>query len=148
MPLVCAASSASANVGGEVDELFDPQRPGADAVLQRLAVEQLHHDEALTLVFADVEEHADVRVIERRGDARLAREPGERLRIVRQMRRQQLERHLPAEPAILGAIDHAHAAPAELLDDLVVRERLANHVRETRIIPCRRCMLRPHVETP
>ena len=42
-------------------------------------------------------------------------------------RAQHLQRDDPAELEIFGAIDIAHAARAEVLEDLVVRERLADH---------------------
>ena len=41
--------------------------------------------------------------------------------------RQYLQRYLPLEGRILGPIHLSHAALAELLQDLVVAERLANH---------------------
>ena len=82
----------------------------------------------LAVVLADVVEGADVRVIERGRDARLAGEAGERLRIAGELGRQQLQRNLPAKAPIFGAIDDAHAAAAELVRDAVVRERAADHL--------------------
>jgi hypothetical protein len=40
---------------------------------------------------------------------------------------EELERNGPAEPVILGAVDDAHAAAAELLEDSVMGDRLADH---------------------
>ncbi len=105
--------------------------PLADAMLQRLAVEQLHHEEPLAVVLADVEERADVGVVQRRGDACLALEAFDRLRIARQLRREEFDGNLPAEPRVLGAIDHSHAAAAEFFDDAVVRDGLADHRRNS-----------------
>jgi hypothetical protein len=99
-------------VNGELEQVVERQGPIADAVLQRLAVEQFHDQEPLTVVLADVEERADVRVVERGGDARLALEAVHRLLIARQLRRQDLDRDLPAEARVLGAIDDAHPAAA------------------------------------
>jgi len=50
-------------------------------VFQRHAVEKFHGDECLTVVFADVVDGADVRMIESRRGLRLALETGERLRV-------------------------------------------------------------------
>jgi len=40
---------------------------------------------------------------------------------------QKLERDEPMEVGILGLIDHAHATPDELLEDPIIRKRLADH---------------------
>ena len=58
----------------ELEHFVERQRAARDAILQRLAVEQLHHHELLAVVRADVVERADVRVIEVRDDARFALE--------------------------------------------------------------------------
>ena len=44
-----------------------------------------------------------------------------------QLRRQDLERHLAIERGVLGLIDHAHPAGADLAHDSVVAECLADH---------------------
>ena len=41
--------------------------------------------------------------------------------------RQELQRDVPPEPRVLGLIDDAHAAGAELADDAVVLDLLADH---------------------
>ena len=51
--------------------------------------------------------------------------------IVGQLRRQELQRDVPAEPQVLGPVDDAHAAAAELFDDAVVRDRPADHEEST-----------------
>ena len=55
--------------------------------LQRLALEQLHHDERPPVVLADVVDRADVRVVQGGRRPRLALEALERLRVLRQRRR-------------------------------------------------------------
>src|SRR5690242_1780206 len=50
-----------------------------------------------------------------------------RLGIPRQVLRQELERHEPTEPRILGLVHHTHPAAAELFDDLVVGDFPADH---------------------
>ena len=55
------------------------QRISRDNRSERRPVKELHHDEWLSLVFADVVNRADVRVIERRGGARFATESLERV---------------------------------------------------------------------
>ena len=53
--------------------------PEASTCVQRCAVEQLHHQIRSPLVGADIEEGADVRVIECRDGAPLSLEPRQRV---------------------------------------------------------------------
>lgn len=53
-------------------------------------------------------------MIQRRGGLRIALEAFFRLRACGQMRRQEFERDCPAEPRIVGLINHAHATSAEI----------------------------------
>ena len=57
----------------------------------------------------------------------LALEPLERLVVARELLGQELEGHLTAELQVLGLVDDAHAAAAELREDPIVRDRLADH---------------------
>ena len=79
-PALCAASSASAICDAELEQVVERQRPARDARLERLALEQLHHHELLAVVLADVVQRADVRMAQRRDDARFAQEAIHRLR--------------------------------------------------------------------
>ena len=44
---------------------------------------------------------------------------------------QELERDEAVQPRVLGLVHDSHAAAAELLDDAVVRDCLADHCRES-----------------
>ena len=77
-------------------------RLGGDAVLERLALEQLHGDERPALEFSDVVNRADVRMIERRRGARLAAKPLDRLRVLGDVVGKELQRHVPAEAGVLA----------------------------------------------
>ncbi len=107
------------------EDLVHRHRPPSHHLGQGLAVEQLHHDEVLLLVLLDRVDRADAGVVERRGGARLALEPLERARVPRHLGAQELERHAPPELRVLGLVDDAHAAAAELADDGVVANGVA-----------------------
>ncbi len=49
----------------------------------------------------------------RGGELRLGQEPLPEARVLGQPGRQQLQRHLPLQPQILGQIDDAHPTPAQ-----------------------------------
>ena len=109
----------------EAEDLADRQRPAGDAVGERLAFEQFHDQVAV----ADVVERADVRMIELRDRLGLALEARPQLRVVRELRRQDLDGHAAVEASVVRAPDLAHAAGAERREDLVRPEALASGKR-------------------
>ena len=66
-------------------------------------------------------------MVQSRRRTRFAAEAFERLRVVRHVIGQELQGNKAAEFGVFGLIDHTHAAPAEFLDDAVVRDGLADH---------------------
>src|SRR4029453_6438873 len=61
----------------------------------------------------------------------LALETLARRRIVEVRLGQDLQRDLAAQADVLGLVDDTHPASAELIDDAVVRDGLADHLRGT-----------------
>ena len=96
-------------------------------LLQRLPLQQLHDDELPVVVLADVVNGADVRMIQGRGGAGLTLETIDRMRMLRQFRRQELQRHVPLQARVLSAIDDTHPPTSQLLDDAIVGDGLADH---------------------
>ena len=99
-----------------------------DAVFQRRAVEELHHDEGPAVFLANVVDGADVGMIERRGRPGLTPETLKSQRIVGQIIGQELQRHKAAQARVFGLIDDAHTAAAEPFQDAVVRDRSVDHL--------------------
>ena len=112
---------------GQVEQTRHVQRPAVDHAVERRAVEQLHGDEVCAVVLVDLVDRADVRMIQGRGGARLAEEALERLRIVRAIRRQELQRHCSRQPDVLSFVYDAHTAGAERFQHPVVGDRLVDH---------------------
>ncbi len=106
-------------------------RKAGQPVFQGLALQVLHHHERLNgavgIVFADVVDGADVRMIERRGSPRFALEALQGLGVPSQLVGQEFERHPAAQPAVVSRVDHPHTPTAELGHDLVVRNDLTDH---------------------
>ena len=75
---------------------------------------------------------ADVGMVERRQQARFAREARPALGIGGEVRRQDLDRDVTPELGVACAIDLAHAAGAERGDDRVRAELTADHLTRVR----------------
>ena len=92
------------------------------------AVQKLHGNEGLPVLIVNFINGADVRMVQCRGSFRFALKAGEGLRVSRNVVGQKLERYEAVEFHILGLVNHTHAATAQLLDDAVVRDGLADHL--------------------
>ena len=95
-----------------------PRSRAAEFFSKRLAVEQLRDRVGDAALAAEVEDGEDVRVREGRDGLGFTLEARQGGRIVGEMRRQHLDRHVAIELRIARAIDLAHPAAAERrLDD-------------------------------
>jgi hypothetical protein len=59
---------------------------------------------------------------------RLTLKADERLRVASEVFREELNCDEPVEASIFGLVDDAHASAAELLDNAIMRDGLADHV--------------------
>jgi hypothetical protein len=93
----------------------EPQwrQPNGPTVLERDAIEELHGDERLLFVLADLLNGADVGMIQRRGGTSLAAKTLERVRIVGDFRRQEFQRDKAAEFGVFGLLYKARPATAD-----------------------------------
>jgi hypothetical protein len=69
-------------------------------------------------------------VVQSRSGTSLPPEAFQCLRIMRDIFRQEFQGDETTQLGVLGLVDHAHPATAELLDDAVVRDGLADHSAE------------------
>ena len=77
--------------------------------------------------FADVVDGADVGMVQSGSGARFAPEALEGLRIAGDIVGQKFQSDEAAQARVFGFVDDAHAAAAELFDDAVVRDGVADH---------------------
>ena len=99
-----------------VDRLRGFERCPRQTLLDGLPVEQFHRE--IRRVAPDVEDGADVGMVERRSRARLALKSLERRRRCQPDIRQHLHGDVTLEPRIPSPIHLAHAARAERRNDL------------------------------
>ncbi len=108
------------------EKRIETQRPTRDEMPQCRPAQQLHRNERHAGVFVNIVDRADVRMVQRRSGLRLALEALERCSVMRHALRQKLQRHLPLQLRVIGAIYHAHSAAPEPFDDAVVGDRLSD----------------------
>ena len=115
MPRACAAPSALATWRMIRSASRDRERADAcEPLIERLALEQLHHDvRAAVGVVAEVEDLDDARIRDRGRRARLVEEARARSRAASRTRVQHLDRGAAAEHRVLGELDRPHAALAD-----------------------------------
>ena len=94
---------------------------------QRFALKQLHGEKRIAFVLADLEQLADVWMADRGGGTRLAKEPVAHHRVRRRQDRLDGDRTLQA--FVHGFVDDAHAAAADLADDPVTADAVAQGSR-------------------
>ena len=106
-----------------VDREF-PLRPHPR--VERLPLDQLHHDGGEPRPLLQAVDGRNIRVVERRQNPRFALEPCEPVLIRREQPWQNLDRDLAMQLGIARAVDLAHAACAQLREDLIGTESCAD----------------------
>ena len=118
-PLAVRLVQGIGDLDAAAQRLVERQGTLPETILERFALEQLHHQEVRLVLATDVEERADVRV----------REPGDRPRLPLEslacfgrrgpVRGQDLHRDRAIEAGVARLVDLAHAARSERREDLV-----------------------------
>src|SRR5260370_571614 len=96
-----------------------------------IALQQFHGDEGSPLGLVNLVDGADVGMIQCRSSLGLALKTAERVRAFGYVVGQELESYKATELHILGLVYDTHRAGAKLLDDVIVRDGLSNHWRES-----------------
>ena len=96
-------------------------------LIQRAAGDQLHGDEINAVVLGDVMDGDDTGVIQRRRRLRFLNKTAAAIGVVDLFRWEDLDRDQPVEVRVVRFVDDAHAAFADALEDLVVRELASDH---------------------
>ena len=119
----------------EIDNLVNLERAARDAVEKGLAFHPLHHDERLAVVFTDVVHRADVGVVQRGGGTRFDAKPFHGMSISHEVFWNEFESNLAPKAGVVSAVNDAHTAGAELVDDTIMRNGFADHAQG---LPCDR----------
>ena len=109
------------NLRGKFQSLLQRQRALGQTIGERLAVDQFHHH----IAGPDIEQCADVRMIQRSNGAGFAFEAGAEVFALRDVIRQDFDGDGAVQPGVAGFIDLTHAARAEGREDFVRAELLS-----------------------
>ena len=93
------------------------------------AVHELHQQEVEAARLPEIVHGDDVRMIQRRERLRLLFKPLGELRIVRALRREQLQRDETVQRFLPRLVDHAHAAAPEAFEDFELRKMRREFLR-------------------
>ncbi len=111
---------------GELDEkrdgLVDRDRSAGDSIRQRLAFDQLHRQQPLAIGLLEPIEGGDVCVIQLREQLRLPLKPIQALSVSREFIGKDFDGDVASEFRVTRAINLAHAACTDGLDDFVGTE--------------------------
>ena len=104
---------------GEFQCLIERNRPSIEALRKRFALKVFHYQEVDTILAADVEERADMRMVQRGDCPRLALETLAQLGPIGEMCRQHLDRDGAIQTCVVRTIHLSHTASSDHCQDLV-----------------------------
>jgi len=90
------------------EEPVEGQPSLGDRARERLALDVLHREETVAVGLLDRVQGHDAGVVEGGDRPGLALEPLDLVRVLRGLRRKELEGHPPAQPGVLGEVDLSH----------------------------------------
>ena len=111
--LVVRRRETARDLRGVLDRPADGHRSAVGALPERLALEELGHDERRSRVRAHVVHRQDVGMIQRRGGARFALEPRQPVAVLGKRRGDDLDGNVTCKARIARPVDLAHAAGAK-----------------------------------
>ena len=127
MPRVVRVFQRLGDLPGDRQRLGNRNWSLRDAIGQRRAFDQLHHQRRGAASPLETVDGGDVRVVERREDLGFAPEAREPIGISGHRLGQDLDRHVALQVGVGGAVDLTHSASAELGEDLVGTYSLPDH---------------------
>ena len=110
------------HLGGERDQPLHGERPVGEQLSKRRSVDELHREIGDGVRLPDLVDRDDRRVVQRGSGARLPLEAAQPVRVGREGRGQDLDRHVAAEARVMRPVHLAHAARPERGHELIGTE--------------------------
>src|ERR1022692_3026063 len=126
-PLGVRCRQSVRHLDADLKHLLGVHRMSGDALLQALALQLLHHDEGMPVVILNAMNGADVGMIQQRRRLRFSCEAFQRLGVTCKIFWNELQGDMPAQLQVFGLVHNTHATTAELPEDAIVGDGLANH---------------------
>src|SRR5262249_51881851 len=121
-------SQTQSDLRSNIQSLLDRQGSTLNLLLQRLTFIVSHDDEHLLIVrFCNFMDGTDVRMVQSRGGFSFPDEADLLLFIGADPVREKFQGDQPFQLQVLSFVNHAHATFTQLLQNAIVRDRLANH---------------------
>ena len=114
---------------GQIDRATAIERPTGDHGLQRLARNEFEHQKDVSLLFTDLVERGDVGMGQRGGRACFTDEPLAPLGNVGHVSGEHLDGDRPPQARVAGAIDFAHPARPDAVEDFVLSQGVEHETR-------------------
>ncbi len=144
-PLAVRLGQPARHLLSHLRGLLHGERPALQPAAECFAVVAGHGEvEPAVGSLPQLQDGAQVRVVERRGRLGLLDEPGLGLGVARQLGGEELEGHDAREPRVLRLVDHAHAAAPQQLQDPVGTHRPPQEPRALRLPHTGTRRHRPH----
>ena len=121
-PLLVGGFQCLCDLFGNRECLVQRNRALGDPIRERRALDQLHHERVGAAGVFNAVDVRDVGMVQSGEDLGFSVEPGETLRLIGDKLRENLDRDVPPELRIPGAIDLPHPAAAEQRRDFVRAE--------------------------
>ena len=115
----------------DLERLVERKSAVRQPVRERLSRHELHHDEPRAFRFLQAVDRGDRGVVQGGEHPGLALEPRQALRVAGELLGEGLDRDLPAQPVVVGAIDLSHSAGPERAQNRIdpeLRARREGHL--------------------
>src|SRR5579883_2903075 len=116
----------------EFHDLILRKRSGSQQVHQSAAVQELHREEGTPLIVANVIDSANGRMIQKGSGTCFTSEALQSNRVLCEVFGKELQGDAAAKAHVLGLIDDTHPTAAQLLENTIVRNGLADHGKNSR----------------
>ena len=136
-PLLVRGLQRLGDLAREFECHVERQRSAGKTIGQGRAVDHFHHNGVPAACDFEAVDGGDVRMVQRREQPRLALQPRDPIRIVRQRRRQNLDGDFTMQPRVERTIDLAHATGVQRSEDAICSELESGRHRRCSASRCR-----------
>ena len=121
-------------LNSDIEQLLNVHGLATNVLLEAVPLQLFHDDEGMAVMILDFVDGADAGMVQQGGGAGLALEALHGFAVAGEIIGKKLDGDVAAEPHVFRFVDHAHAAAAQLTQNAVMGDRLADHGRTARTL--------------